>query len=244
MSLFTVIPLPCPSCRKSVDFETVHSVNADRRPAFAAAILAETFQEQACPHCGTRFRLDPEFNYMDRGRRLWIAAAPLAKAAYWKAEEAHAQGLFDLAYGADAGEAAARIGKGLRPRLTFGWPALREKLLAADQALDDVTLELCKAAVLRNSAAAPISAQTELRLVDVQGDRLVFAWQRSSDEAIGDTLQVARALYDEIDADTDDDWVPLREDLTEGLYVDLNRLMVPSVAEAPVRAFSPPPGTA
>ena len=36
------------------------------------------------------------------------------------------------------------MGEGFQPRLVFGWPALREKLLCASLSLNDVDLELLK----------------------------------------------------------------------------------------------------
>ena len=232
MSLFKPTLLGCPACGTQVEFQAVHSVNADRRPDLRDEILAETFQQQACPKCGETFRLDPEFNLLDTERGQWIAAAPLASLTQWKSLEDNAKAIFDRAFGEDAAEAAQEIGKTLRPRITFGWPALREKLVAIDHDLDDVTLELCKAYILR-SVDSPIAADTELRLLDVVGDELHFGWLLSADESEGPSMRVARSLYDQIAADADGAWEELRDELTAGLFVDLNRLMLPVAEPAP-----------
>jgi hypothetical protein len=226
MSLFRNITLGCPACGTKVGFEAVHSVNVDRRPPLRDEILAETFQRQTCPACDLDFRCDPEFHYVDVGRHQWVAALPLAKLAGWQEAEQHAHGLFERVYGAQASAHTREVGKQLVPRVTFGWAALREKVLAAGHGLDDVTLELCKAAVLRGSEEAPLSAETELRLVDVNAEGLVLAWMLTEDESPGDMLQVERSLYDEIAADADGDWAALRIDLARSTYVDLNRLMM------------------
>lgn len=226
MSLFKPTTLTCPACRADVPFDAVHSINADRRPDLRLAILAETFQQQACPNCRTVFRLDPQFNFMDLENHQWINAAPLAALGDWKAQEATAQGLFDEVYGEQAPDAAREIGASLNRRVTFGWAALREKLLAAANGLDDVTLELCKSAVLRSGTPAPVSAATELRLIAVEGDELVFGWLLAADESLGPVLRVSRALYDQIALDADGDWEDLRAEIDAGLFVDLNRLLI------------------
>jgi len=103
---------------------------------------------------------------------------------------------------------------------------VREKLLIAELALDDVSVELCKAIVLRASQEAPLSRETELRLVDSDSKGLALAWLSAADEVVGDSLHLSRRLYDEITSDTEGAWAPLRSDLTQGLFVDLARLML------------------
>ena len=231
MSIFRTTSQQCPACATTVDFEAVFSVNADRRPDLRADILDDSFQEQPCPNCGKAFRLDPEFNLLDTQRGQWIAAAPLNSMRHWKATEDQAKLLFDRAYGPEAAEVAQEIGSKLRPRVTFGWPALREKLLAHDHELDDVTLELCKAYIMR-SVDSPIAAESELRLLDVEGDQLSFGWLLSADGSLGPTMKVARSLYDQIAADADGDWEELREEVSAGYFVDINRLMMAPASSA------------
>jgi len=239
VSIFRKTSLACPACKAAVEFDEVHSVNADRRPDLRLAILDDTFQQQVCPNCGRQFRLDPAFNLMDTRYGQWIDAAPLSELKNWKAREEHSRSLFNRAYGAEASELAQEIGAGLTPRLTFGWPALREKLLAAENQLDDTALELCKAVVMRN-ADSPVSARSELRLIDVTEDELTFAWMLSADESPGPTLRLGRALYEEVAADGDGDWDELKDDFANALFVDLNRLMISG--EAPQTPAEPPSG--
>jgi hypothetical protein len=227
MSLFSASSVACPACNQPVDVQAVDSVNADRRPALRTQILAQTFQQQDCPHCSKPFRLVPRFNYTDLRRRQWIVAAPLAALGAWRAQEERAQALFDQVYGDQAPDAARELAAGLTRRVTFGWPGVREKLLAGEHGLDDVTLELCKLSVLRSGTPAPLGAGTELRLLDVDGDDLVFGWLRAADESLGPVLRVARAVYDEIAADEGGDWADARASLDAGLFVDLNRLLIP-----------------
>jgi hypothetical protein len=58
------------------------------------------------------------------------------------------------------------------------------------------------------------------------GGELVFAWIYAATEAIGDTMRVKRALYDMVTAEEPSDWDDLRGDLSGGIFVDLNRLLV------------------
>jgi hypothetical protein len=226
MSLFKTTELACPACARALSFQTVYSVNADRRPDLRLAILSGEFQRQDCPHCGARFRLDTDFTFVDVARGQWIVAAPVAAIADWPARESAARAMFERAYGAAAPEVVQGIGRKLKPRLTFGWPALREKLVAAEHRLDDVALEMCKAGVMRGAEALPSSAVAELRLAGVAGDRLVMAWLRSYDSAEGDVLAVPRSAYDAASDDAAGDWAALRREFDGALFVDLKRLLI------------------
>lgn len=233
MSLFRTVSLTCPACATAQDFDAVLSVNADRRPDLRRAIADDAFQRVECRHCAQPMRLDPDFTLLDQGQGLWVAAQPLAGLSNWPQREEAGRAMFDEAYGAGAPQGAQAIGAALRPRVTFGWAGLREKVFLADQGLDDVTVELLKMATLHSGAPAPVAADTELRLVDVQGDDLVLAWMLSTDQSVDSTLRVARALYDDIAADEAGAWAPLRGKVSAGLFVDLNRmLIVPAPAPA------------
>jgi hypothetical protein len=226
MSVFRNVTLPCPGCGAGVDFALVASVNAGRAPELRAAILAETFQRESCPACGTSFRVDPRFSLIDHGRRQWIAALPLAARAHWAAEEATALASFERAYVAGATATIRSIGATLRRRVTFGWAGLREKLLCDELGLDDVELELCKLAVLRSAASAPVDRRTELRLQAGDGERLYLAWLQSAGEQRIETLSIARAACAEIAADAEGDWAELRAELSAGPFVDIARLTI------------------
>ena len=232
MSQFTIATVVCPACSAEVSFDLVQSVNADRMPTLRAEILARTFQSKACPTCGTEFRVQPEFNYVEHGRDLWIAALPLERLPHWQEEEAAAETRFERVYGPRSSPFIQAIGKRLSRRLAFGWAAVREKLVIADLGLDDVTVELCKSAVLRASASAPVGLGAEMRLLGADDSYLGFAWLRSIDESVLQPMRVKRELYDEIAADAGGDWKALREQLGAGMLVDMNRLLVET--EAPV----------
>ncbi|HLY56729.1 MAG TPA: CpXC domain-containing protein [Stellaceae bacterium] len=233
MSLFVTQDIPCPACGKPVEFNVNFSVNADRRPDFRTAILNGSFQVEECEHCETEFRLEPEMTYLDMGRHQWILVRPASKRHEWPALEEDAQSTFDLAYGEEAPPAARAIGTDLAPRVTFGWAALREKVICAEEGLDDATLEILKILLMRTMLETPLRADTEFRLGGIEDGNLNLAWIRFDDEVVVETMSVPRGLYDDIAA-APQAWQALREELTAGTYVDVTRLLVDT--EAPAEA--------
>lgn len=227
MSLFRTFAVACPACSASVEFSVVNSVNAARRPDLRDAILDGSFQRKSCPTCNESFRVEPEFNYLDVTRNQWIAAFPLSKLGAWDKWEQHTREIFSKAFGAQASGPAQEIGADLKPRLTFGWAALREKLVAAEQGLDDATLELCKIAMLRGLEGQPLANHTELRLYGFEEQDFVMGWIVATTEFPVDMMRVPRSLYDEIAADPEG-WHELRNELSQGLFVDEQKLMIAS----------------
>lgn len=227
MSLFRTFNVACPSCGEEVAFKLVYSVNAVRRPDLREEIIDGGFQRQTCAKCEHTFRVEPDFNYLDVERGQWIAAFPLSKLGEWQQWEEHARKMFDKAYGSNASAPAQAIGAGLTARLTFGWAALREKLVAAESGLDDATLELCKIAMLRGMESSPLADETELRLYEDHGEDLVMGWIIAVSERPVDLMTVPRSLYDEIARDPEV-WQELRNEVSAGMFVDMQRLMIES----------------
>ena len=228
MSQFSIGNLACPACGAAVVFDLVDSVNADRAPELRKAILDGTFQRTTCATCGSDFRIEPDFNYVEHGRDLWVAVLPLERLPRWREDEADAEARFERIYGRRSSPRIRAIGERLRRRLAFGWAAIREKLVIDDLGLDDVTVELCKSAVLGASSSAPVGLGAELRLIGGDETDLHFAWLRSDNEQLAEAIRVGRALYREIAADEDGDWQALRAQLGEGMFVDLGRLLIPA----------------
>lgn len=231
MSVMRNIRLNCPACSGELQFEAAHSVNADRRPDLRDAIIGETFQSQDCLHCGETFRLAPELNYLDLGRGQWIGAHAVDELGRWKEIEDRDRELFNRAFGAAAPKAARAIGANLTPRITFGWPAMREKVILPELRLDDLTVELVKIAILRAMEESPLDQDTELRLVDADSDTLHMVWFQVPSEEVVDSFQVPRALYDEVTADVDG-WAAIRSQFENALFVDMNRMLIPEEAES------------
>lgn len=233
MSLFSPTSITCTACKHLYTMDAVGSVNADRRPDYRDDILEDRFQMSACPECGEAFRLEPLFAYLDAGREQWIAAQPARLVTGYRQVEADTMALFNKSYGAGAPRAARDVGDTLNVRLTFGWPAVREKLRIRDHDLNDVTVELMKLDLLRRLPEAPIGTGMEMRLIALEGNRMSFQWLRSDTEAVESAFSVGKELYDVISADADG-WADLRAVITDGPFVDMQKTFLPGgpVADA------------
>ncbi|MCW3784752.1 CpXC domain-containing protein [Defluviimonas salinarum] len=222
MSLFSNTGITCQECGHVYTIEAVGSVNADRRPDLRDAILDDTFQVIECPNCGFAFRLEPLFNYLDVGRGQWIMSLPGRQMSDYGELETEAQELFDTTYGVKTTGAAREIGDALAPRLTFGWPAVREKILIADLDLDDVVVEMVKMDLIRRMDEVPMRRGIECRLIGLDVERMQFRWLDTEDEGAVMGVSVGKELYDVIAEDTDG-WAELRALLTAGPFVDMQR---------------------
>jgi len=203
----------------------VGSVNADRRPDLREDILGDRFQDMECESCQESFRLQPQFNYLDVGRGQWIAAMQAGKMRDHLSVEDEAETLFAISYGENAPAAAQEVGSGLKMRVTFGWPAVREKLLIRQHDLDDVIVEMMKMHILRSVPSVPLAEGIELRFVDVDqdGDGYIFAWLETASEQAIESLRVPAELYQAI-AGNPDDWSAMRTRLENGYFVDMQKL--------------------
>ena len=199
-------------------------MNADRRPDLKAKMLDGTFQATACAKCGTMLRLPPHLTYLEMQRKLWILVEPASMLEDWPVVENDAIDTLEGAFGAEARESGQAMGERLTPRLVFGWPALREKLICSDLGLEDVTLELMEMAIMRDVQDAPMADQTELRLVGGDASALAFAWVVTASEEVLETLSAPRRIYDGIAEDADA-WAKARAKFDDVLLVDLRRLI-------------------
>jgi len=216
----------CPSCEEQITVTLAESVNADRRPDLRQDIIEGTFQVVACGECNAEILMDPVLNYLDMERGQWFSVQPAQRLGDWVAVEDEAGETFDLAYGGKASEQAREIGAALSPRLVFGWPALREKLLIDDAELEDSILELTKLAMIHGLPGAPLQAGVEMRLVDMQEDGgLVFQWADMFSGEVLETLVAPRALYDSI-IDAPEAWAEMKTAVADGLFVDIQKLFV------------------
>jgi hypothetical protein len=229
MSIFNRLSAQCPHCGAVQTIELVASVNADRRPDLREQILARAFQARPCTSCGSAFRFPPRFTYQHFDMQQWILVHPRPEVAKWRALDDEALEIFAANYGPGTSPMAEEIGREVSPRVVFGWPALREKLVARAAGLDDITLELLKMAVIRDIPGSPLTDETELRLERAEANILVLAWTEGQTEAVSKALHVPRGAYDEVAADTGD-WAEPRAQFTGHAFVDLNRLLVPAGA--------------
>lgn len=213
---------PCPSCQAPLEFEAVSSMNPARRPDLKAAIMDHSLQRTPC-NCGASVRMEPTLSYLDPANKLWIVARPYPDLGDWKNQEEAAQALFTQTLGADAPGVAQEIGAGISPRVVFGWPGLREKLLIRDLGLDEVTLECMKLALMRDQGIVPEAGQ-ELRLIAEEGDDLALSMVWPLTESSGETYGAPRALHEKIKAEPGP-WEALATQLV-GPFLDIQRLFI------------------
>ena len=65
---------------------------------------------------------------------------------------------------------------------------------------------------------------------------LAFAWLVAADQQVIEMFQLSRQSYNDI-ADDCSDWQPLRDQLSQGLFVDLRRLLTDSAGAAPANVL-------
>lgn len=187
------------------------------------AVLADTLGVVSCPSCGEALRLDPDFNYVDATLGLWVRTLPASRGIEWAELEPETQLLWLTAYGPMAGAAAQELGASLRPRLVFGWAALREKILCAQHGLDDVALELVKLLALTAQVGQGLGDDSEWRLIGVSEGALFFGVFATDSELLVEEFAVPRGPLEEI-RDSPEPWADALALVTgEGLFVDLNR---------------------
>ena len=164
--------------------------------------------------------MSPDFNYVDAGRGQWIGALPRKQSSEADACEDRARGLFKDLHETEAPEHALAQAAGLTARITFGWAALKEKILAAEAQLSDVVLELWKSDLLGNSETTE-RAGAEFRLHEIDGDDLVLAWIDDSENVV-ETVRRPRSQFSDFNQnEVDHSELPQR--FAGVLYVDRAR---------------------
>lgn len=217
----------CPNCGARNAFSLLSSIDAGRDPRSRTAILDRTLQQQPCAVCGTAVRPPPAFMYFDSRSRLWVSAHAWSNRAAWPEWEERARTNFQTIR-----EAGSSIGKqmqagAVRARVTFGWEALREKIIATEGGLDDALLEAYKQQ--RNAAELerrqlPVG---ESRLLTVAGDHVVLGRIAPDSERIIEETSIPRTVFDQHMQAAAADGM-LRQQLQQGLFVDLYRLAIAS----------------
>jgi hypothetical protein len=225
MSLFHSAEVSCESCGHIQAIQWAGSVNADRRPDLRAAILDGTFQAVDCESCGASLRVPPKLSYMDMGRREWVLVEDYDGLAQWQEREANAQKVFDDLFGPGAPKAAQGLVEGVKVRLVFGWPALREKLRLTELGLDDELVELTKLAVIRGAQEVPLSGRQTLRVVDADGEEIELDVIDDETEATVATTRLPRGLYTDVEGNLSA-WQPLRDQWSGAPFIDTARLFI------------------
>jgi hypothetical protein len=223
MSVFTRTTMNCPACGGAVVFDLVHSVNAGRRPDLRVAILDRSFQRQPCLSCGTTFRVEPTFTYLDLPRKQFLGVWPASSLGEWKVHEQRTRAAFDKAFG--PGSDGAPLAEGMTARCVFGWLGLNEKLIAHEHGIDDTELELAKLATMRVMGDVKLGRDREFRLVGASEEELIVGWLHTSSEEIDGEFSVPRQIISDIEA-APDTWAALRADVAGDTFVDYRRALV------------------
>ena len=221
MGLSDVHDAPCPTCgtkAPQVFWASLDCTSLDQ-------VMNETLQRRVCEKCKIEIRFPPDLTYFDPLERLWIAARPLDAKAYWAGAEQTAKVTFEENFGAPAPATAQEIGNTLNARVTFGWSAFREKLIAAEYDLDDVTLEILKLVVIRDRPGNPFAPGNELRLEELRAGVLEMSWIEAATDKRIDSFEAPLRLYESLhDAPR---WKDAKKRLSAGLFVDVNRILIP-----------------
>ncbi len=224
MSISTPVTLICDFCQHPNAISQMGSLNLDRFPELKMELFNHTLGSFTCEKCQKLYRLSPEFpcHYLDRS--LWLAVYPKEKIKDWRNLEAMSLKLFNVALGSDASSAAQEIGKGVFPRLVFGWEALKEKILIADHKLKDSDIELCKMIIMRDLSPLILEG-LEIRLDEVTADTLLFnTINIESGAVIKDQIQLSFDYINEIN-EAPEAWKEIRDSVEEGIWVDILRVI-------------------
>lgn len=214
--------LTCPECQSPVRIEVYASVNCDRHPELREQVLDGSFQTKAC-ECGVQLCLEAkELSWLDATRKQWLVIRSNADLPDWQEHEQATAELFETALGSKAPAVAQEIGEGMSPRLVFGLPALREKLLLRDLELDDSIVECMKLQLMKHQGIVP-QAGHDFRMTARDGDALHFEVLDTEARATVQGFGVPFSLYEETDGNRAA-WQHLLDQLQAGPFVDVQRL--------------------
>lgn len=214
MSMQRMESIQCPTCHHSVEIELYQSLSPKRPPHALESILNNTLQATTCS-CGQKIRIEPEFIYMDAPNKLCVGAWPSELMPTFKDYEEKAKTSFAAALG------GTEIGEGMQIRVTFGWVAFREKVLALQQGIPDVDLEMLKIVMIKQSGEMPNPEQS-LRLIDVKpdGNLILGVFQNVAPYAMLGHYELDQELLKTMKTNPED-WAELRATLETGPFVDI-----------------------
>lgn len=172
MSTWYLQTVDCPACGWTQQVRLLKGMHITRIPEVQQQILNGTFQVFPCQQCDTPFVIERPSIYTDFERGHYIAIEPYGT-PHKEAIERHKR-IFDENF-IFAPDIAQSLGKRLNPRIVFGLPALREKILLWENGLSDHVVEGLKLLVYGKHGLDMDS--TILRLIKIYetGGHFLFA---------------------------------------------------------------------
>ena len=132
MAKTKTLSIECPGCQQRVEMKVYESFHLSEDQALRVDLLNGDLNHFHCNHCGADFPLPQPLLYHDNLRRLMVYHLPQQEA-------------LDLSQRPEITDMYTGLQKnGYVFRLVRNYNDLREKIFAAEQGLDDYTLELYK----------------------------------------------------------------------------------------------------
>ena len=204
MSITHLRHFNCARCDSPIKARVAQSVNAGRHPHMRRAILRRIFHLFACQACEAPNVVETDFLYIDFERRQFFGVFPPEASVRARACAEQVVSAFEQAFASAAAKRSGADGGEFQVRVCFGLEELREKILAAEEGLDDLTLEALKADVLAAREGLQRDAVQTLRLdsVDPASGDLHFLTEIGGEPPhvrLDRMVIVERALYDAVD---------------------------------------------
>ena len=228
MSITETFLIDC-ECGARVETLCALSINAERHPHLREALLDRTLHQFQCGACGTTLAVEKKLAYLDRAQHQFYSVAPERDRADERALAEDAVAAWNLAFGEQAPvSVGALFGTDrFQVRLCFGLEELREKVIAREAGLDDLSLEVLKAELMAaNLDWAGLAVRT-LRLDHVEPDgRLAFLLERATEPptVLDVGLLAERARYEQLAATPWRDLIARYPGIASGPHVSLLRL--------------------
>jgi hypothetical protein len=144
MSIFHLQTIVCASCGGEISVKMVDSANPTRHPQFRAQLLDGTFGRAVCQSCGAAHDLERSLVWTDLPNRLCACVLPGAAREDWPTVERETRRTLGRVLREEGPDAVRSWGRSLRLRVAFSLVELREKVLCADNGVDDGVVECLK----------------------------------------------------------------------------------------------------
>ena len=119
----------CPHCQTGQTVLLAESANAQRSPAWRAAVLEGSLHRFTCDACGLAFQVERDFLYSDLLAGILIGVFPRTRLGELQSLEQTLATAWAQTITGEAPEAIRATFVGPGPRVVFGLGALREKVV-------------------------------------------------------------------------------------------------------------------